>query len=179
MRLSYSFTLPGAMLGTLLGAVSVQAAELSISLELPKLNVAEYHRPYVALWVEKADQSFAGNLAVWYDIKTKSNPEGAGTKWLKDMRQWWRKSGRDLQMPVDGVSGATRSAGEQKVVFASDKAPLNNLPAGDYQLVVEAARESGGRELVRLPFQWPPKAAAAGKAQGEREIGAVSIALKP
>ncbi len=179
MRLSYSFALPGAVLGSVLSAATAQAAELNLTIELPKLTVAEYHRPYVATWIEQADQRFAANLAVWYDIKTRNNPEGAGTKWLKDMRQWWRKSGRDLQMPVDGISGATRAPGEHKLSFASGKSPLDSLPAGDYQLVVEAARETGGRELVRVPFQWPPKAATSNKAQGSNELGAVSITLKP
>ena len=42
-----------------------------------------------------------------------------------------------------------------------------------------AAREVGGREMVRIPFQWPPKAAATGQAKGETELGAVSLSLKP
>ncbi|MBP7567904.1 MAG: DUF2271 domain-containing protein, partial [Burkholderiaceae bacterium] len=72
------------------------AADMALKVEIPRLTVAEYHRPYVAIWIEKNDQSFAGNLAVWYDIKMRNNE---GTKWLKDMRAWWRKSGRELTMP--------------------------------------------------------------------------------
>ena len=45
--------------------------------------------------------------------------------------------------------------------------------------MVEAAREVGGREMVRIPFQWPPKAATGGQAKGETELGAVSLRLKP
>lgn len=40
-------------------------------MEIPRLDVAEYHRPYVALWLEKPDQSHVANLAVWYDLKMK------------------------------------------------------------------------------------------------------------
>ena len=76
------------------------AAELEVSVEIPKLNVAEYHRPYVAIWLEGADQKVASNLAVWYQMK--DTAEGHGTKWLPDLRQWWRKSGRTLDVPVDG-----------------------------------------------------------------------------
>ena len=47
---------------------------------MPKLNVAEYHRPYVAVWLEGADQKVAANLSVWY--QQTSNSEGHGTKWL-------------------------------------------------------------------------------------------------
>ncbi len=81
---------------SLLGS-SAMAADLVVKLEVPKLNVAEYHRPYVAIWIERQDQTFAGNLAVWYDLKKRDNE---GVKWLKDMRQWWRRSGRDFG-PVD------------------------------------------------------------------------------
>ncbi|MGV3728518.1 DUF2271 domain-containing protein [Hydrogenophaga sp.] len=151
------------------------AADLALKVEIPRLAVAEYHRPYVAIWIEKPDQSFAGNLAVWYDIKMRNNE---GTKWLKDMRAWWRKSGRDLTMPVDGISGATRAPGEHTVQFA-DATALGKLAPGEYQLVLEAAREVGGREQVKVPFVWPPKAATTTQARGEHELGAVSVTVKP
>ncbi len=63
MRAFLSITMFGAM------TVPALAAEMNVSVEIPKLNVAEYHRPYVAIWLEKPDQSFVGNLAVWYDVK--------------------------------------------------------------------------------------------------------------
>ena len=170
MRMHCSIALT-AVLG-----VPALAADLSVKVEIPRLNVAEYHRPYTAVWVERADQGFAANLAVWYDLKKKDNE---GTKWLKDVRQWWRKSGRELQMPVDGLSGATRAPGEHQVALAGGKSALDKLPAGDYALVVEAAREGGGREVVRLPFQWPPKANHTGSARGEHELGTVTMELKP
>lgn len=151
------------------------AADLALKVEIPRLSVAEYHRPYVAIWIEKADQSFASNLAVWYDIKLRNNE---GTKWLKDMRAWWRKSGRELSMPVDGLSGATRAPGEHSVSFGN--APvLSQLAPGDYTVVLEAAREVGGRELVKVPFVWPPKAATTTQARGQHELGAVSVTVKP
>lgn len=170
MHLRYSMAL-GALIGT-----PALAGDLSVNIEIPRMNVAEYHRPYVALWLERADQSFAANLAVWYDVKTQNNK---GAEWLKDMRQWWRKSGRELQMPVDGISGATRAPGEQQLAFSGSKTPLNHLPAGDYRLMVEAAREVGGRELIAIPFQWPAKSPQSLNAKGEHELGAITLELKP
>jgi hypothetical protein len=170
MRMRYSIALTAAL------GVPAWAADLTLRVEIPRLSVAEYHRPYTAVWVERVDQSFATNLAVWYDLKKKDN---GGTKWLKDVRQWWRKSGRELQMPVDGLSGATRAPGEHQLVFDAGKASLDKLPAGDYAVVVEAAREGGGREVVRLPFHWPPKAAQSARARGEHELGAIALEVKP
>jgi hypothetical protein len=171
MRVSYSF-----VLGAALTTPAAFAADLNVKVEIPRLNVAEYHKPYAAFWIESTDQTFVRNLSVWYDLKKKDN---GGTKWLKDIRQWWRKSGRDLQMPVDGVSGATRAPGEQQMSFSGAKSGLDKLPAGDYVLVAEASRESGGREVVRVPFAWPPKAAKTEEAKGDHELGAVSVELKP
>ena len=157
-----------------LTAAPAFAAELKLSVEIPQLKVAEYHKPYVAIWVENQDQAAVANLAVWYDLKMKNSE---GETWLKDLRQWWRRSGREVDMPVNGVSGATRAPGVQSVTF--NGGPLARLPAGQYSLVVEAAREVGGREVVKVPFQWPPKGAQTGKAQGTSELGAVILASKP
>ncbi|MBL8704983.1 MAG: DUF2271 domain-containing protein [Rhodospirillales bacterium] len=166
--------LTGAAAG--FAAAPLAAAEIKVKVEVPKLTVAEYHRPYVAMWVEKPDQSVAANLAVWYDVKLKDNE---GTKWLKDMRQWWRRTGRSLDMPVDGLSSATRAPGEHQLSFPEGKSTLGTLAPGKYELVVEAAREVGGRELLRVPFEWPPKAAQNLKAQGEHELGALVVDLAP
>ena len=163
-------------LGLPLVSVPALAAELALKLEIPQLNVAEYHRPYVAVWLERPDQTLAANLSVLYDVKKK---EQGGAKYLKDLRQWWRKSGRDLALPLDGISGATRAPGEQALTFPGARAALDALPAGEYQLVVEAARESGGRELVRVPIHWPPKAAQSIPAKGREELGNLAVLLKP
>ena len=151
-------------------------ADLAVKFDLPTLNVAEYHKPYVAIWIEKGDASVASNLAVLYDVKKKDN---GGVKWVKDLRQWWRKAGRDLTLPIDGVSGATRSTGEQTMSFGPARTQFDKLPAGDYKLVIEAAREAGGRELVRIPFTLPVKAAQTASASGKEELGAVSLKITP
>jgi hypothetical protein len=171
MKLRYSIAIAIPMVST-----AAMGADLALKLDLPQLNVAEYHKPYVAVWLETPDQKALTTLAVLYDTRKKDN---GGAKYLKDMRQWWRKGGRDTSMPMDGVSGATRSPGEQSLTFPGARAALDKLPAGEYQLVIEAAREAGGRELVRVPFQWPPKSAQTIAAAGKEEVGAVALTLKP
>ena len=170
---------------TALGALPAQAAQLDVSVEIPQLDVAEYHRPYVAVWVEREDRSVAANLSVWYQIKRGGPaPAGAdgkpqsGTKWLPELRQWWRRGGRDLKMPADGLSSATKPVGSHDASYG-DKSPLAALPPGRYKLVVEAAREDGGRELVDLAFDWPASKATTLEAQGQSELGAVRVAVKP
>jgi len=154
-------------------AATASAADLSLNLEIPNLPVAEYHRPYVAIWVENPDQSIAANLAVWYNLR------GDHTKWLPDLRQWWRRGGRDLKVPADGLTGATRPVGQHILKFDAAAEPLAKLPPGKYAIVVEAVREVGGREAVRIPFEWPIKAAKRESAQGTKELGAVALSLNP
>ena len=150
------------------------AADLTVSVEIPKLNVAEYHRPYVALWIERPDQTAVKTLAVWYDTKLKANE---GATWLKDMRTWWRRAGRSLNLPADGVSGPTMAPGRHVVSFSGSQ--LTGLAPGDYALSIEAAREVGGREVLRVPFSWPPRGAKTASSTGSSELGVVSVTVKP
>lgn len=188
-------------------ALPAAAAGLKVDVEIPQLDVAEYHKPYVAVWIEREDSTVAANLAVWYqqergkprERKDDKKPEGgegggkgpdgkgpggkeggeAGTKWLPDLRQWWRRSGRSLTLPVDGVTGATRPVGVQTLRFDSSSPQLKDLAPGSYRLVVEAAREVGGRELLKLPFAWPPTKAETSDVQGKTEFGRIALALTP
>jgi hypothetical protein len=150
-------------------AAPAAAADLSVSVEIPRLSVAAYHRPYVAVWIERPDNTAVRTLAVWYEVSNVAE----GKDWLKDMRTWWRRGGRSLAMPMDGVSSATKAPGRHTV--AAPGARLSNLPAGDYVMVVEAARELGGREAVRVPFRWG--AANAASATGSTELGAVRVTV--
>lgn len=147
-------------------------AQWQVSVEIPRIEVAEYHRPYFALWLEKSDGSFVSNLAVWYDIRQRQGQREDGTAWLKDLRSWWRKIGRELSMPVDGVSGPTRAPGRHTVSVSP-----GSLPPGDYVLAAEAARELGGREVLRAPLRWDGRRIEGGRAQGKTELGVVEISV--
>lgn len=176
MQTEFRSVLTGASLG--LGAVlsapalAADPGAMEVSVTIPQLKVAEYHRPYVAIWVEKAGAP-AKTVAIWYDHDMKNNE---GTKWLRDVRQWWRASGRSMRFPANGVTGATRAPGTHKIAFS--RSQLGAQAPGDYVLVIEAAREVGGRELLRIPFRWPAKAGIAGRAVGKTELGTVSLSFR-
>lgn len=164
------------LVGLMTGSAGVSAAELSLQVEIPALQVAEYHRPYVAVWIENTRGRHQVDLALWYDHDMRDDE---GTKWLKDLRLWWRRSGRQLEFPVDGFTGATRPVGIHQVSWDSTSAGLDDLAAGEYRLVVEAAREVGGRELVKLPFQWPASSRQETAQQGSNELGRVELVVNP
>ncbi|MCW2368430.1 MULTISPECIES: DUF2271 domain-containing protein [unclassified Sphingobium] len=151
----------------LAGLVATPATAGTISVTIPRLNVAEYHRPYVAAWVEPTGGGAAQTIFVWYDVKLQGREPG--TKWLSDLRTWWRKGGRSLKLPADGVSSATRAPGTHRIALPA------TLKPGQYTLYVEAARETGGREIVSIPLQVPAKG---GSATGKSELGAITISAR-
>lgn len=156
MRLS-AFTI-------LAGGLAAPAVAGTVTITVPKLTVAEYHKPYVAIWLEPTGGGAARTVAVWYEVKKTGNEPG--TKWLADLRTWWRKAGRTMKMPADGVSGATRAPGQHKIVLPA------NVKPGAYTLHVEAARETGGRELLSVPVTIPK---TSGRASGKTELGAILV----
>lgn len=116
-------------------------ADADIRIDIPHLNENPYFKPYVAIWLETPDRKHVTTLAVWYEQDT----------WLKDLRQWWRKAGRNAGSELDAVTGATRKPGQYTLTWDGKAADGTPVPAGDYLLNVEAAREEGGRSYQRLP----------------------------
>ncbi|XQW85866.1 DUF2271 domain-containing protein [Thalassotalea piscium] len=147
---------------------------LIVEVELPRMQVAEYHKPYVAIWLEDSNRK-ATQLALWYDVDMKDNK---GQKWLKDIRQWWRRVGRTTKQPFDGITSATKGPGKHKVSIDLTSAQFKALSTGNYQLRVEASREVGGKEVVNVPLTWPIKASDFPlKSSGKKELGNISIEL--
>ncbi|QDV65209.1 DUF2271 domain-containing protein [Crateriforma conspicua] len=165
------------LLASLPSYADESGGKFAVSIEIPRLNVSEYHRPYVAVWIQDENKQAVANLAVWYQMKRSS--EGGGTKWLPDLRQWWRRSGRSLDMPVDGVSGATRPAGKHSIELALDEKRLTNLSPGKYSVMIEASREVGGRELLELPFDWPATTGQSAQSTGKEELGVAALKIQP
>lgn len=162
-------------------AIPLSAGEADgnrLQLTLPRIDVAEYHRPYVAIWLRNLDSGAIHNIAVWYQLG-RGGADQAGDKgeqWLKDMRQWWRYSGRRLAMPIDGISGATRPPGDYSLALSP---LLASLTPGQYVLNVEAAREVGGREMLQIPFSLPVSEPAVLSKQGDSELGKLELYLAP
>lgn len=174
MKLTLKTTLACALAGVY--AAPVHAAGLAVEVEIPRIEVAEYHRPYVAVWLQSADRQTVRDIAVWYDYKM---PKEEGKKWLKDLRQWWRVSGRGQDELADGVTGATQAVGKHTIQVPATHPALAKLPAGEYELLVEAAREKGGREVLRLPLAWPAQQSVTVDAQGQSELGRIQATITP
>lgn len=164
------------VVATTFAATPAMAGEMTVAIEIPRLRVAEYHKPYVAVWIEDSAGKVATTLDVRYDVGMRA---GEGTKWLSDLRTWWRRAGRSMTMPAKGVSGPTPGPGSYTLNYKEGARPLGKLAPGSYTLRIEAAREVGGREMLGIPFQWPPKGSTTASASGSSELGTVRLTLKP
>jgi len=154
--------------GVLFAPAANAAHAASITVTLPRPATGDYKKPYVAAWVEPVGGGAMRSVFVWYDVAKRGGNE-PGTKWLSDLRSWWRKVGRTMRLPADGVSGATKGPGTYTVPLPA------NLAAGNYVLNIEAAREHGGRELVSVPISIPR---AGGRATGRSEVGSVTVSAR-
>jgi len=119
----------------------VKPTEITIELAL-KQQSGEYHRPYVASWIESSKGKSVRTLLLWREQ----------AKWLKDIRRWWRKVGRKDAELVDGITAATRAAGKFQLSFLAQNDDKINLNKGRYTLFIEVVRENGGRAIIRQPF---------------------------
>ncbi|ASF15386.1 hypothetical protein NUITMVS3_32330 [Shewanella xiamenensis] len=134
---------------TAIGALFVSSAvlaapKMTVDLTLPEITEGQYHRPYVAVWVEDAKGQTVKTISLWVWDE--------GHKWLKDIRRWWRKAGREDMSFVDGIASATRPAGHYKINWdLKDDAGKPLVPAS-YTVFIEVVREHGGRDLVRQNF---------------------------
>lgn len=157
-----------ALVSAALFAVSpLQATEAEITLQIPEIETAQYYRPYVAVWVENAEQQSVKLIALW-----RKEPD-----WLKDIRRFWRKIGRSEPALVDAMTGATRTPGKHRLTWDGKDDQGQPLPAGSYTLYVEASREQGGRSLQKIDFQLDGKPAQLTAAAAE-ELGELHFIIK-
>lgn len=137
---------------------------LSISFSLPEIQTGQYQRPYTAVWVEDASGKAVKTLAVWHGDK----------KWLKDLRRWWRKTGRYQDGDIDGATGATKGPGQYSLSWDGTDSAGKPVAEGEYQLVLEASREHGSRTLLKQKFMLPDSSKTY-RIKAGKELGPATI----
>jgi hypothetical protein len=150
-----------------LAAAPLRADDGTATFELPRQSASTYRKPYVAIWLENAEGKQVEVYDVFYD------QAAAGKRWLPTLRTWWRRGGRAMTLPASGVSRPTRGPGQYEISLGS----LKSVPAGKYALVIEASREKGGREVVKVPFVWTPGKSVSASQTGSSELGRVTLSI--
>lgn len=129
-------------------------------------QVAEYRRPYAALWITNSEKQLVRQLVV----------HGDNLRWLKEIPLWWRRYGRNNEQTVDGLARATTPPGSHMLVWDGRDDKGNKVPKGHYVLNIEAAREHGEHELVNVPFELSGQSFNT-RANGEKELGLIKVSF--
>ena len=144
------------------------AYELTVTVEIPQTQGFGARRPYVAIWIEDKDRFPVRTLAVLFEK----------TRWLNELRAWYRddrlramSEGTEI---LSSVTSATRSPGKYTFKWEGQDNSGKPVKAGKYTVLVEAAREHGGYNLVRqeINFNGEPTQA---QAPANGELGSVAF----
>jgi hypothetical protein len=129
------------------------AYELTINLEIARIQDMRARRPYVAVWIEDADKFPVRTVALWFQR----------VRWLPELRAWYRDDrlramteGNDI---TGSVSSATRPPGKYKLKWDGKDNKGNLVKAGKYTVCIEAAREHGTYQIIRreMDFNGTPQ----------------------
>lgn len=138
------------LVASLYSSLVFAKTSVHVEITLPAIKADPYFKPYVAVWIEDEMRNPVHALALWYQVSKGNAAQEDGKKWLKDLRQWWRKIGRPESLDFDGVTGATRRPGTYSLVWEVPSALQVALNDKSLVLHVEAAREEGGRSYKRI-----------------------------
>ncbi len=124
--------------------------ELLVRFEInqPDGGRGRYRKPYIAVWVENQEGFPVRNLAVWVSLG------GAGPwQWLPDLKRWYRaedlRRKADRGDMIDAIGQATRPPGKYSLTWDGKDDKGKPLPAGEYTVSIEAAREHGTYQIMR------------------------------
>jgi thiamine biosynthesis lipoprotein ApbE len=111
--------------------------QVSINIDLPKLNVQRYRRPYVAVWIENGKGQSVRSITVW----------GNAPKYWPALPAWWKFAKNDNDL-VKAVTRATREPGKYEVVWDGKDDKGAQVPQGTYTVRIEVHREHG-QDLIQ------------------------------
>ncbi len=146
--------------------------ELVVRFELAKSEGYDYHRPYVAVWLEDEEGKPVRTGLLFLETKQ------PGPQWHRELIRWYRndqaRRETDETDLIGTVSGATRGPGEYKVVFDGLDDRGKALKPGKYVLLLEASREHGEYQLIRSGLTLGKEPIGVTKLKGGVEISAAS-----
>ncbi|GAA6153617.1 hypothetical protein NBRC116587_30390 [Pseudoteredinibacter isoporae] len=141
-------------------------ASANIRFALPKIRSGNYRKPYVALWIEDEQRNVVKNLLLLGDSE----------RWMSENSVWWRRQGRKTPALLDVMARPTRRSGEYQLQWSGRNDFGKSVATGQYQLIIEAAREHGGHEKISIPFELGKPIKHTEK--GQKEIQFIELELR-
>lgn len=137
---------------------------VEVTYTLPKIEAANYKKPFVIVWVTDMEKNPIKTLLV----------QGTRQDWQEDNYVWWRRVGRKQPGIVEAVGKPTRAPGRYTVGWDGTDANGKRVAQGKYLINVEAAREHGGHayQAIEVMLGAAPATAAA---PGKDELGATQV----
>lgn len=142
--------------------------ELTVNVEIPQTQGFGARRPYVAVWIEDKDHYPVRTLAVLFEK----------ARWLNELHAWYRddrlramSEGNEI---LNSVTSATRAPGKYSFKWDGKDNGGKLVKDGTYTVLVEAAREHGGYNLVRKEINFSGAPVQAELPAGG-ELGAVAL----
>lgn len=142
------------------GVLAAVAGEMVISFTYTQGVGGKDENPYIAVWIEDAAGDLVETVALFYEQSRR------GRRWIDHLDRWFTVDARNVAAGgADDsmtISSATRPPGAYAVAW-DGTADGVVMPAGDYYVCVESAREPGAaygliREPVRLEGTLPQTA---------------------
>lgn len=156
---------------------STEVPGLHVWFKLDRPNGRRYRRPYVAIWLEDADDYPVKTALLWMQT------DQPGPRWHRDLTRWYRNDRLrkivEQSDMIGTVSGATRGPGEYEAHFDGTDNEGKPLPPGKYTLLLEAAREHGTYQLIRQTIEWGGEAVGRKALTGNIEIPQASYEYVP
>lgn len=156
--------------------------ELVVSFELnnPQADRGRYRRPYVAVWIVDENGLSVRTLALWVSFG------GAGfEQWIHELKRWHRDDQArqktddyDVAHAKNAVTRPTRPPGKYKVTWDGKDDRGKPLPAGEYTVCIDAAREHGTYQNIVAKVNVPDKPFKR-DLKGGVEIKSASIEYRP
>jgi FAD:protein FMN transferase len=117
--------------------------ELAVAFEIPTMTVANYKRPFIAIWIEDADKFPLRTLALWYHED----------RWLTESKAWYRadrlRGMSETTSIVRSIGAATRPAGKYTIKWDGKDNAGKPVKPGTYTVFLESVREHGTYQIIR------------------------------
>lgn len=152
--------------------------ELEVKIELSRAPGAQYRRPYVAIWLENADEDPVRTGLLFMTTKQ------PGPRWHRNLNRWYkqdnlRKLAGDKTDLIETIASASRGPGEYRTVFDGLDDNGKPLKPGKYMLFVEVAREHGTYQIIRQPLELGTKPIESTQMKSNVEIKSASFEYRP
>lgn len=138
--------------------------QVEVTYNLPKIEAANYKKPYVIVWVTDAAKNPIKTLLIM----------GNRADWQEDNYVWWRRYGRKEPTQVEALAKPTRAPGRYTIGWDGTDNAGKRAPQGVYTINIEAAREHGGHAYQAIEVKLGA-APVASQAPAKDELGASSV----